>query len=112
MRDTRKPIRFVGSSLDDLKAWPEGPRRQGGHQLDRVQQGLDPNDWKPMKSIGPGVREIRIADDGEAYRILYLAKRADAVYVLHCFEKKTRSTAKADIDKAKARLKQLPEPGR
>ena len=88
----RKRLRFVGASLDELRRWPEGARRKGGHQLDQVQLGRDPDDWKPMKSIGSGVREIRIAEPDGAFRIIYLAKRPEAVYVLHCFRKKSQKT--------------------
>lgn len=76
-----------------------------GHQLYRVQNELDPDDWKPMKSIGPGVREIRIRERSGAYRIIYLATLPDAVLVLHAFQKKTQATAQKDIDLAARRLK-------
>jgi len=71
-----------------------------------VQQGHDPSDWKPMPRVGAGVREIRIHADGE-YRVLYLATRPDAVYVLHAFVKKRQATPKLDIDLAQARLREL-----
>ena len=80
-----------------VRSFPAESRREAGHQLFRVQIGLDPGDWKPMKSIGPGVVEIRVHEGGE-YRVVYLAKFAEAVYVLHAFEKRTRQTRKADID--------------
>lgn len=77
-----------------------------GTQLMLVQQGLDPADWKPMKSIGPGVKEIRIRAGG-AYRVIYTANIGNAVYVLHVFQKKTQKTAKPDIKLAKQRLVEL-----
>lgn len=77
-----------------------------GTQLMLVQQGLDPADWKPMKSIGPGVKEIRIRAGG-AYRVIYTANIGNAVYVLHVFQKKTQKTAKPDIELAKQRLVEL-----
>ena len=78
-----------------------------GFQLDRVQHGADPADWKPMSDIGAGVREIRVRDADGAFRVIYVAKLANAVYVLHCFQKKTQRTNKQDIDLAKSRYKQL-----
>jgi phage-related protein len=102
-----KPVSFVGSALDELRDFPVGARREAGHQLDRVQRGLDPDDWKPMTSIGSGVREIRIRDEAGAFRVIYIATRADAVYVLHAFQKKTQQTAQRDLDLAAARLRQI-----
>lgn len=80
---------------------------RAGFQLDQVQHGNEPNDWKPMTSVGAGVREIRIRDAAGAFRVLYLAKLADAVYVLHCFQKKTEKTAKIDLELAKRRYRGL-----
>ena len=102
-----KPIAFQGGSLDDLRAFPTEARREAGHQLDRVQRGLEPDDWKPMPSVGPGVREVRVRDDTGAFRVVYTATRPEAVYVLHAFQKKTQQTAKRDLDLARARLKNL-----
>ena len=93
-----KSIEFIGTALADLRAFPDTARREAGHQLDRVQHGLDPTDRKPMPTIGPGVQEIRIRDSHGAFRVIYLAKLADRVVVLHCFQKKTQKTAKADLD--------------
>lgn len=80
-----------------------------GFQLDRVQHGEDPDDWKPMNSIGSGVREIRVRDADGAFRIIYVAKLGDAIYVLHCFQKKSQRTGKEDIALATRRYKQLVE---
>jgi phage-related protein len=102
-----KPIAFLGTSLDEFRAFPETARRAAGHQLDRVQHGLDPDDWKPMPSVGPGVREVRVRDRGDAFRVIYTATWPEAVYVLHVFQKKTQRTAKRDIDLAAARLQEL-----
>ena len=104
---TMKPLSFLGSSLDDLRTFPETARREAGHQLDQVQRGLDPDDWKPMQSIGSGVREVRIRDQAGAFRVIYVATRPEAVYVLHAFQKKTQATSKRDLDLAEARLKEL-----
>ena len=82
-------------------------RREAGHQLDRVQHGREPDTWKPMTTIGQGVREIRIRDTAGAFRVIYVAKFADAVYVLHCFQKKTQRTSKADLDLAAKRYREL-----
>ncbi len=78
-----------------------------GFQIDQVQEGHDPDDWKPMSSIGQGVREIRIRDEAGAFRVIYIAKLAEAVYVLHCFQKKTRKTAKTDLDLARKRYQDV-----
>jgi len=102
-----KPIAFLGTSLDDLRAFPETARREAGHQLDRVQRGLDPDDWKPMPTIGAGVREIRVFDAAGAFRVIYTATMPKAVYVLHAFQKKTQRTAKRDLDLAGARQREL-----
>lgn len=102
-----KLLSFLGSSLDDLRAFPEAARREAGYQLDRVQRGLDPDDWKPMPSVGSGVREVRIRDQAGAFRVFYVAIRPEAVYVLHAFQKKTQVTAKRDLALAEVRLKEL-----
>ena len=98
-----KPIAFCGQSLEKVRDVPAPAKREAGYQLDRVQRGLDPVDWKSMTSIGRGVREIRIHEDGQ-FRIIYVAKFEDAIYVLHAFRKKSQKTPKADIDKAKQEL--------
>ncbi len=102
-----KPIAFVGSALDDLRSFPISARREAGYQLDRVQRDIDPDDWKPMTSIGRGVREIRLHDEGGAFRVIYIASLADAIYVLHAFQKKTQRTARRDLSIAGRRLQQI-----
>ena len=102
-----KAIEFRGSSLDDLRAFPLTAKREAGHQLDQIQNGLEADDWKPMGTVGPGVKEVRIRDAAGAFRIIYVAKFADAVYVLHCFQKKVQKTPKADIDLAAKRYREL-----
>ena len=100
-----KPLRFCGSALGDLRDFPEMARKEAGYQLDQVQQGQNPDDWKPMKTVGPGVREIRIHDEVGAFRVIYVAQFEEAVYVLHCFPKKTQKTAKTDLDTAARRFR-------
>ncbi|GIK49115.1 MAG: type II toxin-antitoxin system RelE/ParE family toxin [Hyphomonadaceae bacterium] len=107
MPGTVKPVEFCGSALADLRAFPEAARREAGYQLDRVQRGCDPDDWKPMKGIGAGVREIRIRAADGAFRVLYVAKFADAIFVLHCFQKKSQKTNREDVDLAAKRYKEL-----
>ena len=102
-----KPVEFRGSSLDDLRAFPLSVKREAGHQLDQVQNGEEPDDWKPMNNVGRGVKEIRIRDSAGAFRVIYVAKFADAIYVLHCFQKKTAKTSKADVDLAAKRYREL-----
>lgn len=102
-----KPIEFRGNSRDDLREFPLTARRDAGYQLDQVQHGHDPDDWKPMPSIGPGVQEIRIRDVAGAFRVVYIAKFPEAVYVLHCFQKKTQQTRKQDLELAQTRYREL-----
>jgi phage-related protein len=102
-----KDVVFLGSADEDLRAFPPVARQRAGYQLYRVQAGLEPIDWKPMTSIGPGCREIRVRDESGAYRVFYVASVGDALYVLHCFEKKSQRTAKADLDIGKARYKEM-----
>jgi len=103
-----KPLYFVGSALEDLRAFPRAPRREAGYQLDRVQFGLKPSDWKPLTTVGSGVREVRIHCEGQ-FRVIYVAKFDDAVYVLHAFEKKTQKTRKQDVEIGRRRLKAIKE---
>lgn len=77
--------------------FPSEAWRAAGHQIDLVQRGQEPDDWKPLSSVGQGVREIRIWDEAGTFRVVYVARFADAVYVLHCFQKKTHKTAKTDL---------------
>lgn len=100
-------VKFRGSSRPDLRKFPEEARREAGVQLYQVQTGEDPDDWKAMESIGPGVREIRIREQSGAYRVIYIAKFAEAIYVLHCFQKKTQKTAPRDLAQARRRYKEL-----
>lgn len=102
-----KPATFVGSSLDDLRDFPRSARRATGFQLDKVQGGEDADDWKPMPAVGNGVHEIRVRDESGAYRLMYVAKFPEAVYVLHAFQKKTRKTALADLELAKDRYREV-----
>jgi len=103
---TMKSLSFVGSSLDDLRNFPDEARRAAGFELRAVQSGLEPSDWKPMQTIGPGVNEIRIHVLGE-WRVIYVAKHHDAVYVLHAFHKKTRKMSRHDIDLTRQRYRQI-----
>jgi phage-related protein len=100
-----KEIRWVGSSLDDLLAFPKAPRKEAGFQLGKVQAGLDPTDWKPFDEVGAGTREIRIGDSKGIFRVMYVARFEEAVYVLHCFQKKMQATSKQDKDIAAARYR-------
>jgi len=101
-----KPLIWLGDSREAIRGFPDGARQIAGFQLWRVQRGLEPNDWKPMPSVGQGVEEIRI-HTGAEHRVLYVAKFVEAVYVLHAFEKRTRRTPKDDVDLARHRLRLL-----
>ena len=104
---TFQPAWFLGEALEALRAFPDGARRDAGFQLDKVQRGEEPDDWKPIIAIGAGVKEIRIWDDSGTFRVIYLAKLADAVYVLHCFQKKSQQTCQQDIKLARKRFRNL-----
>ena len=102
-----KRLRFLGDSLTCLREFSEDARHDAGYQLEKVQRGEQPDDFKPMPSIGKGVEEIRMWDDTGTYRVVYTARLADAVYVLHAFQKKTRATATRDIELARKRFTEL-----
>ncbi len=102
-----KQVRWIGDSRERISAFPDEARREAGYQLERVQAGKDPADWKPMPSVGLGINEIRVREDNGAFRIIYVAKFEEAVYVLHAFHKKARKTAKQDIDLARQRFREL-----
>ena len=102
-----KPIEFLGDSLKCLRDFPAGVRQDAGWQLDLLQRGRQLKDFKPMPTIGKGVEEIRVWDDAGTFRVIYTARLADAVYVLHAFQKKSQTTAKREIETAKARFTQL-----
>lgn len=104
---TRKRLLFRASSLDDLRAFPALARQTAGFELNNVEEGREPADWKHMPTIGAGAIELRIWDEGGTFRVIYVAKFESAIYVLHCFQKKTQRTSKADIDLAAARYKDL-----
>lgn len=93
--------------MERLREFPEDARHDAGYQLELVQRGQQPDDFKPMPTIGKGVEEIRVRDDSGIYRVIYTARLADAVYVLHAFQKKTQATSKRDLDMAKERFAKL-----
>ena len=101
-----KAIVWVGDSLVRMRAFPADAKRELGYQLERVQDEREPADWKPMPSVGAGVNEIR-ARIGGAYRVIYVAKFREAVYVLHAIQKKSSKTARRDIDLARVRFRAL-----
>jgi phage-related protein len=101
-----KPLVCLGDSLARLRVFAPEARNEAGHQLRRIQEGTEPKDWKPMPSIGVGVNEIRVRIGG-AYRVIYVAKFPEAVYLLHAFQKKSQKTARLDIELARLRFKRL-----
>jgi phage-related protein len=101
-----KALGWLGSSLEDLRQFPADARRAAGHQLHRLQLGVEPEHWKPMPTVGAGAREIRI-QTGRAFRVLYVTKFGEAIYVLHAFEKRTQRTSQVDLDLAQKRLRDL-----
>jgi phage-related protein len=102
-----KEIRWIGSAYDDLLSFPSCVRRQAGFQLGKIQAGLEPEDWKPFDEVGAGTREIRLREAGGAFRVMYVVKFEEAVYVLHCFQKKTGRTPNGDKRIAAARYRAI-----
>jgi phage-related protein len=108
MNMNKKPIHWQGSALHDIKnddIFTLDARKEAGHQLHQVQQGLDPDDWKPFDTVGPGTKEIRINLNDGWFRVMYVAKFPEAVYVLHCFKKKSNATSKHDKEVTASRYK-------
>lgn len=103
----RKPIVFLGDSLTRLREFPDGARQDMGRELARVQEGREPLDWKPMSTIGRGVREIRVSDRPGEFRALYVATFGESIYVLHAFQKKTQKTPQRDLNLAAARYRRI-----
>lgn len=102
-----KQVVFLGSSLEELRGFPQDARHDAGYQIEKLQRGEQPDDFKTMPSIGKGVEEIRIREESGAYRVIYIARRAEAVYILHAFQKKSRATSKHDIDLAAQRFRKI-----
>lgn len=102
-----RPVYFLGDSLKSIRDFPEDARHDVGYQLDKVQRGDQPDDFKPMSGIGKGVEEIRVSEPSGAYRVIYVARRVEAVYVLHAFQKKTQATPKKDLEIARQRYRSL-----
>ena len=100
-----KPIDWRGSSLNDLREFPEPARREAGYELRELQRGEAPDDWRPFPEVGPGVNEIRIDRHDGWFRIMYVAKFEEAIYVLHSFQKSTRKTLRGDVEIAKSRYR-------
>ena len=111
MERDERPIVWIGSSLDDLRGFPDAARTRAGYELYRVQRGLDPSDWRSMTTVGRGTREVRIHTDAGGgrveHRILYVATFEDAAYVLHAFRKTTRKTSRRDLATARARYRAM-----
>lgn len=101
-----KPVRFMGSAKDDLSAFPKSARIRAGHELFMLQVGREPDNWRSMPTIGPGACEIRVRDSAGAFRVVYVTKFAEAVYVLHAFQKRTRKTAPRDLELARRRYRE------
>ena len=101
-----KSITWLSNSLEQVREFPDDARREAGFELGEVQKGLNPSDWKPLTVVGAGVREIRIHTENE-YRVMYVAKFAESIYVLHAFAKKTQQTSKKDIELASQRYREL-----
>jgi len=103
----RKPIAWIGGSREAIRGFPDVAKQRTGRELARVQEGLEPTDYKPMPSIGLGVSELRVREDSGAFRVIYVAKFAEALYVLHAFQKKAQKTPKVEIELARKRYKAM-----
>lgn len=101
-----KPLRFVGASKNDLSRFPDDVRSRAGHDLYRVQEGFEPQNWKPISTVGAGAREIRVQTADGAFRVIYVAAFASAIYVIHVFHKKTHKTSRHDIEVARRRYRE------
>ena len=106
MRKDLKPILWFGNSRQVVRGFGKAVKDQLGDELYRLQIGLDPKNWKPMSTIGPGVREIRVSSGGQ-FRVVYLLRRPEGIVILHAFQKKSQQTGRADIEISRQRLKQL-----
>lgn len=111
-RRTEKPVVFLGGSLGAISVFPDDARRAAGYQIGRVQQGQEPDDWKPFPTIGLNVREIRIREGSGAFRVIYQATLPEAVLILTAFQKKTQKAPQREIDRARARLNDYLKRGR
>jgi phage-related protein len=100
-----KLLRFLGTAREDLSAFPKAARSRAGHELFMVQVSREPDDWKPMGTVGPGACEIRVRDWEGAFRVVYVARFRKAVYVLHAFQKKSQKTSRRDVEVARARYR-------
>ena len=102
-----KLVRWVGDSRERIREFPSEAMREAGYQLERVQAGKEPADWKPMPSVGLGVNEVRVRDATGAFRVIYVARFPEAVYVLNAFQKKGRKTPKPELELARRRFRDL-----
>ena len=100
-----KRIFFLADTLDEIRSFPLDVRKDIGTELRRVQRGVEPMDWKPMTSVGAGVREIRVRDATGGSRVIYVLNKAEAIFVLNAFQKKTQKTRKHELALAALRLK-------
>jgi phage-related protein len=100
----RRSLCWVGSARTDLRRFPAEARARAGHQLHLVQCGLEPADWKPMPTVGVGVRELRIRS-GREHRVFFVARFGEVIHVLHAFEKKSRRTSRSDLEIGQVRYR-------
>lgn len=109
IQNFRKPIHWIGTTLEDIKQFPDNIKREIGFDLDLVQQGLLPRDYKAMQNLGSGIMEIRVRDISGAFRLIYVAKFENAIYCLHSFQKKTQKTSPKDLAIIKTRYAAIKE---
>jgi phage-related protein len=103
----REDVEFLGDTLRRIREFPQDAKKDAGREIVRLQEGREPLDWKPMPSIGKGVREIRVAERSGQFRVIYVANIGNKIYILHAFQKKTQKTPQRDLELAASRLKQI-----
>ena len=104
-----RKVAWVGTSLEEMQELPKAIRKAVGFQIHLLQEGVDPDDFKPMPSVGSGVYEIRVRNElgQNTGRCFYVVKFKEAIFILHAFEKKKQKTPKANLDKGQERYKEL-----
>lgn len=110
MSRDEKPLEWIGRSRAELLSFPPAAVHDAGYNLGQVQRGKEPQDWKPMESVGPGAREIRVRtfEGGTLqHRVIYVARFEEAIYVLHAFEKRTQATSQHNLEVARVRYRQM-----
>jgi phage-related protein len=105
-----KDVRWMGGSRAVVRGFPKGARLKVGQELTRVQLGADPKHGKAMPEVGRGAQEIRVSDNKEAFRVIYVASIGTRIIVLHAFHKKSKqgiATPRSEVELARRRYRML-----